>query len=75
MAPKDKYLSNTFINPPALQDPEFYSHAVSVDGAGRLVFTSGQVGGRKDGTFPETFKEQVEQAFKNLEEVLHASGA
>ncbi|KAJ5403956.1 hypothetical protein N7509_003827 [Penicillium cosmopolitanum] len=75
MAPKDKYLCPTFINPPSLADPEFYSHAVSVDGPARLVFTSGQVGGRKDGTFPDSFKEQVEQAFKNLEEVLHASGA
>lgn len=65
----------TFINPPKLQDPEFYSHAVSVGCGSRLVLTSGQVGAREDGTFPDTFKEQVEQAFKNLDHVLHAAGA
>lgn len=75
MTLKKRQTLPTFINPPTLQDPEFYSHAVSIDGNSRLIFTSGQVGGRKDGTFPNNFKEQVVQAFQNLEDVLHASGA
>lgn len=67
--------ANTFVDSPGLEEPDFYSHAVSIDGTGRLILTSGQVGARKDGSFPSTFKEQVEQAFVNMEMVLQAAGA
>ncbi|KAH8812666.1 amine oxidase [Xylogone sp. PMI_703] len=64
-----------FSDSPAVQDPQFYSHGVSISGNERLVFTSGQIGCDKDGNFPEATIDQVKLAFENLEKVLQASGA
>jgi enamine deaminase RidA (YjgF/YER057c/UK114 family) len=36
-----------------------YHHAVAVEGAGRLLFTSGQVGIHPDGTIPDGVEEQA----------------
>jgi monoamine oxidase len=75
MAPGDSKPSLDFVDAPNLVDPKWYSHAVSVNGPSRLVFTSGQIGQLKDGTWPDTFAGQVKQAVLNLEEVLKAAGA
>nr|WP_249817718.1 RidA family protein [Bradyrhizobium sp. 145] len=40
----------------------------------RLLFISGQVPERLDGTVPEGFEAQCEQAWRNLIEVLAAAG-
>ncbi|MAU43447.1 MAG: hypothetical protein CMP09_01095 [Yangia sp.] len=55
----------------ALYDQHGYSPAVR---SGGLLFVSGQVGSREDGSPEETYPEQVERAFKNLEAVLDAGG-
>lgn len=40
----------------------------------RLLFISGQVPERSDGTVPEGFEAQCEQAWRNVKEVLAAAG-
>lgn len=56
----------------ALYDLHQYSAAIR---SGDLLFVSGQVGSRDDGS-PETdFARQVKLAFANLKAVLHAAGA
>lgn len=52
--------------------PSNYSHIVEVPGGSRLAFISGQVGARADGTTPEDFAAQVEQALENLTAALAA---
>lgn len=64
-----------FFDSSSLPDPQFYSHGVSVHPGSRLVFTSGQLGQRKDGSFPETYKDEVRLGFDNLAAVLKAGGA
>ena len=56
----------------ALYEAHGYSAAVS---AGDLLFVSGQVGSREDGSPEPDFRKQVELAFRNLEAVLAAAGA
>ena len=51
-----------------------FSQAIRVSG-GDLVFVSGIIGMRPDGSMPSTAREQVELAFANLAKVLDASGA
>ena len=55
----------------ALYDQHGYTPAVR---SGDLLFVSGQVGSREDGSPEGTYPEQVERAFKNLEAVLDAAG-
>jgi 2-iminobutanoate/2-iminopropanoate deaminase len=49
-----------------------YSQAVRL---GDLIYLSGQLGVRPDGTVPETFREQVRQALENVGVVLAAAGS
>lgn len=51
-----------------------FSQAIRVSG-GDLVFVSGIIGMRPDGSMPQGTREQVELAFANLAKVLDASGA
>ena len=55
----------------ALYDKHRYSAAVR---SGDLLFVSGQVGSREDGTPEPDFKRQVQLAFDNLKAVLEAAG-
>ncbi|WP_126979615.1 RidA family protein [Frigidibacter oleivorans] len=55
----------------ALYDKHGYAPAVR---SGDLLFVSGQVGSRDDGSPEETYPAQVERAFRNLEAVLKAAG-
>lgn len=55
----------------ALYEAHGYSAALR---SGDLVFVSGQVGSRADGTPEPEFRKQVELAFENLKEVLTAAG-
>lgn len=48
-----------------------YSAAIR---SGDLLFVSGQVGSRSDGSPEPDFEAQVRLAFSNLEEILRASG-
>lgn len=55
----------------ALYEEHGYSAAIK---SGDLLFVSGQVGSRLDGTPEPDFKNQVELAFENLNAVLEAAG-
>lgn len=55
----------------ALYEAHGYSPAVRT---GDLLFVSGQVGSREDGSPEETYPGQVERAFANLKAVLEAVG-
>ncbi len=56
----------------ALYEVHKYSAAVR---SGDLLFVSGQVGSREDGSPEPDFKKQVELAFQNLGAVLKAAGS
>ncbi len=55
----------------ALYEQHKYSAAIQ---SGDLLFVSGQVGSRADGTPEPDFERQVQLAFDNLENVLKAAG-
>lgn len=56
----------------ALYDLNRYSAAIR---SGDLLFVSGQVGSREDGSPEPVFEQQVQRAFDNLAAVLKAAGA
>lgn len=56
----------------ALYEAHRYSAATR---SGDLLFVSGQVGGRDDGTPEPVFADQVRRAYQNLQAVLAAAGA
>jgi 2-iminobutanoate/2-iminopropanoate deaminase len=51
-----------------------YHHAVAVEGAGRLLFVSGQLGMRPDGSIPEDMAGQAEVIFAAIDACLAAAG-
>jgi enamine deaminase RidA (YjgF/YER057c/UK114 family) len=51
-----------------------YHHVVAVEGANRLLFLSGQLGIRPDGSCPEDAAGQTEQAFRNIDACLAEAG-
>lgn len=55
----------------ALYEINQYSAAIR---SGDLLFVSGQVGSREDGSAEPDFEKQVQLAFDNLEAVLKAAG-
>jgi enamine deaminase RidA (YjgF/YER057c/UK114 family) len=55
----------------ALYGEHGYSAAIR---SGDLLFVSGQVGSRADGTPEPDFEQQVRLAFENLRATLHAAG-
>ena len=59
---------------PASMAPPLGPHALGVR-SGNLVFVSGTVGWRPDGSVPADFKEQCHQMYKNVEQVLLAAGS
>lgn len=56
----------------ALYEAHGYSAAIR---SGDLLFVSGQVGSRHDGSPESDYAQQVERAFENLNAVLAAAGA
>ena len=65
----------TFRNPDVVHPPLGpYSHVVAVPSAAELVFFSGQIGNRVDGSVGTTLGEQAEQAFENIRLLLRAEG-
>lgn len=55
----------------ALYERNRYAPAIR---AGGLLFVSGQVGSREDGTPEPDLQEQVRLAFRNLNAILHEAG-
>jgi 2-iminobutanoate/2-iminopropanoate deaminase len=68
-------MSPIFHNPKTVAEAAGgYSHGVEISKAGKLLFISGQIPARPDGTVPETFSEQCETAWNNIVEVLNSAG-
>lgn len=63
-----------FLNPPDVFTPAGYSHTAVVPAGTELVFISGQVGIRPDGSIPSTLADQSEQMFGNMAAALRAHG-
>jgi enamine deaminase RidA (YjgF/YER057c/UK114 family) len=51
-----------------------YSHAVEVSAGARMLFVSGTVGVKPDGTVPVEFRAQAEAVMYNLTEILKSGG-
>jgi 2-iminobutanoate/2-iminopropanoate deaminase len=65
----------TFSNPASLHAPgSRYSHAALVEGPGRRLVMSGQVGIAPDGTVATGGQDQIAQALANLGAILAAHG-
>ena len=62
-------------NPPMVHPPAGgYSMGAELSQHRRLLFISGQVPERVDGSVPDGFEAQCEQAWRNVREVLAAAG-
>ena len=62
-------------NPAAVHAPSSgYSMGLELGQHRRLLFVSGQVPEKPDGSVPEGFEAQCEQAWRNVREVLAAAG-
>ena len=62
-------------NPTSVHAPlGLYSHTVSVSADTELLFISGQLGVRPDGSTPTTIAEQADQVFANIVALLNAHG-
>lgn len=51
-----------------------YVHAVEARGNARWLYVSGQLGITRDGSVPENFAGQAEQAFRNVIAILEEAG-
>ncbi len=68
-------MSLTFSNPKSVHAPlGLYSHTVVVPAGTELLFISGQVGVRPDGTTPADIAGQADQVFANIVALLKSHG-
>ena len=68
-------MSLSFTNPSCVHAPlGLYSHTVTVPEGTELLFISGQLGVRPDGTAPPTIGEQADQVFANIVALLRSHG-
>src|SRR5215204_5839161 len=68
-------MSLSFSNPSCVHAPlGLYSHTVSVPEGTELLFISGQLGVRPDGTTLPTIAEQADQVFANIVALLGFHG-
>lgn len=70
MSPNVRFSSPDSVTPP--YGP--YSHVATVAANAELLFLSGQVGERRDGTVPETIEEQYLETVKTIAAILEAEG-
>lgn len=64
-----------FLNPPTVHAPGgAYSHSAVVPAGAELIFLSGQVGVRPDGSLPSAISAQADQVFANIGSLLAAHG-
>ncbi|MCD1586249.1 hypothetical protein K7H09_09465 [Halomonas sp. IOP_14] len=65
-------VTTTIVNSDELYDPapNGYSHAVVASGGSRVACIAGQGGENAQGVLPESFADQVAQAYRNLRTVL-----
>ncbi len=62
------------LNPEGVAAPGPYSHGVEASSVRRMLFVSGQVGVRPDGSLAEGISEQTSVAIENLTAVLADAG-
>ena len=75
VVPHKKNTRVTYSNPDTVHTPPGrYSHTVAVPTGTDLIFVSGQVGIRLDGSTPATIAEQADQVFSNIGALLKAHG-
>jgi 2-iminobutanoate/2-iminopropanoate deaminase len=68
-------MSVNFSNPSSVHPPlGLYSHTAKVPSGTELLFISGQVGVRPDGSTPTTIAEQADQVFANIVALLASQG-
>ena len=67
----NKALNPTHIAPPYRNR---YSHAIEVPAGSRMLYISGTVGVKPDGSVPAEFAAQVDTVMQNLTEILKAGG-
>ena len=70
-------MKKQYLNPKELNTPRFYSHAVTAEGAGKIVHVAGQVSWDASGNVvgKGDMRAQSEQVFKNVAAALKAAGA
>lgn len=70
-------MKKSYLNPKELSTPRFYTHAVSAEGGGTLVYVSGQVSWDAGGAVvgKGDMRAQSEQVFRNVTAALKAAGA
>jgi enamine deaminase RidA (YjgF/YER057c/UK114 family) len=70
-------MKKQYLNPKGITSSPYYSHAVSAEGAGKLVYVSGQVSWDAAGKVvgKGDMRAQAEQVFKNVEAALKVAGA
>lgn len=62
-----------FLNPPTVHAPgAAYSHSAVVPAGTELIFLSGQIGVRPDGSLPNSISAQADQVFANIGALLAA---
>ena len=62
-------------NPQTIAEPvAAYTHGVEIPPNARLLFVSGQIAQRKDGTIPSTIEEQTDVVWRNITAVLASAG-
>ncbi len=64
----------TVRNLPGRTPPQFYSHGVEVKTPGRMLFVSGQVAIRDDGSVPDSIEDQTRQVISNMTALLAEAG-
>ncbi|WP_137181070.1 RidA family protein [Roseomonas sp. AR75] len=65
----------TFSNPEGVRPPgSRYSHAALIEGPGRRLVVSGQIGAAPDGSVAPAGEDQVRQVLANLKAILAAHG-
>lgn len=63
------------INPTTVVPPQgLYSHIVKVPAGTDLLFISGQLGIKPDGSTPDTIEAQADQVFSNIVTLLRSQG-
>lgn len=68
-------MTTDFSNPSGVHAPlGLYSHTAVVPAGTDLVFISGQLGVRPDGSTPATIAEQADQVFANIIALLNSHG-
>jgi enamine deaminase RidA (YjgF/YER057c/UK114 family) len=70
-------MKKQYLNPKEMGTPRFYSHAVTAEGGGKLVYISGQVSWDASGNVvgKGDMRAQSEQVFANVTAALKVAGA